>query len=234
MSEISLVDCLKLFNRKERYWLLRNALGKGSNLCLHLDNVFLSKILKTVKISVVPLPQDVWWAMDYHFDWITGALKLYSEQKIEKPEYSELFTSGKPIISGTQEDIDFIISFEKHIILIEAKGTIAWNSKQFSNKLHRIAALKQFINKYTCSDIKIEFLLISPIKPKRLEKSMSQDMSHVKYIQMSIPNDGIAANTTAINNNYRFLKTTRCDQDGNQIQSGKYWKIAPTFKAISN
>ena len=27
MREFSLIDCLKLFNRKERYWLLRNALG---------------------------------------------------------------------------------------------------------------------------------------------------------------------------------------------------------------
>ncbi|MDR4308486.1 hypothetical protein IHQ68_17845 [Chelatococcus sambhunathii] len=57
---------LARLNRKERYWLLRDALGEGS---ARLSSNFTAKFDPKWR----PSP-DAWWGMDYHFDWMVAAL----------------------------------------------------------------------------------------------------------------------------------------------------------------
>jgi hypothetical protein len=68
----TLVECLKLFNRKERYWLIRNALGQNSG-DLPLSDSFRQKLGKEIGTEI---PVEAWWALDYHIDWLFGALVL--------------------------------------------------------------------------------------------------------------------------------------------------------------
>jgi len=211
MTELTLIDCLRRFNRKERYWLLRNALGtENNNLYLPLGADFLHKVLNALKIPGFPAREEVWWAMDYHFDWLAGALKLYGRQGIEgiKPELRTKFGETSPTISGSQEDIDFVISFEKYIILIEAKGVTPWSAKQFKSKEERIDLLKKLSRAYDC-DVHFEFLLLSPNEPKKLTSQ-----------------DNLPVHIELLFTERSFFKTTRCDEDGNENMEGGYWTIA--------
>jgi hypothetical protein len=61
---MTLVKALEKFNRKERYWLIRSALGESSE---KLDSKFCDLIYGKHSIEV---PEDAWWAMDYHLDWL--------------------------------------------------------------------------------------------------------------------------------------------------------------------
>lgn len=71
-SSGSLVDSLQRLNRKERYWLLRNALGR-SGADLSLSRAFLQRLGQKIERSI---PPSAWWAMDYHIDWLFSALVL--------------------------------------------------------------------------------------------------------------------------------------------------------------
>lgn len=223
MPQLSLTSCLKLFNRKERYWLLRNALG-DENLNLPLGKPFLEKVLEVLPITPPSTTDEIWWGMDYHFDWLAGALKVYGQQGFGGIAPRKSSVNGE-VISGTQEDVDFIISFGNHLILIEAKGVTSWNSKQFKSKLNRVETLKKLIVEYRCPDIFIHFILISPKVPKRLPCSAQR-------ILLDIPCESKDV-TNFLGSGYRFLKTTRCDEQENDCKNDEFWKISPTYKNIS-
>lgn len=159
-SKWPLVEALKRFNRKERYWLISDALGKQN-----LDKRFLERltaVLRNDSNFKAPIPPDAWWAMDYHLDWIAAVLAF--------PDFKVNATKGKnisadnPIPKGlfrkNQQDTDLIIAFEKTIILVEAKFDSYWNEKQLCNKLNRIKT----INKKTAKNnsVAIFFVCLSP------------------------------------------------------------------------
>ena len=72
-------------------------------------------------------------AMDYHLDWLNGALEL-----------DFAYGRGDPIgsrITGSQEDIDLLLAFDTpnhlkhdHIVLVEAKGVISFSNSQLESK----------------------------------------------------------------------------------------------------
>ena len=163
MPKLTLIECLKIFNRKERYWLLRKALGDEKK-SLPISKSFLKEVLKTFDIEESPSIEEVWWAMDYHFDWLAGALLLYAKQEIEKPNFRKLIKkptfrtldeSECEYITGTQEDVDLVICFGNYIILVEAKGVTNWNIKQFESKLERSYLLESFANIQNCLHINL-------------------------------------------------------------------------------
>ena len=80
-----LQQALEQFNRKERYWLLREALGGGSSQ--KLSSNFLGKLASALGIGTID-DSNAWWAMDYHIDWLVGALSLFdaSKKKVEQEE----------------------------------------------------------------------------------------------------------------------------------------------------
>lgn len=62
MSE--LVQALERFNRKERNWLVRDALGSRSR-CLSLD--FLARLTRSIRMfdAHVEVPAEAWWVTDF-------------------------------------------------------------------------------------------------------------------------------------------------------------------------
>ncbi len=89
----TLVECLKAFNRKERYWLLRNALGAPA-LELLLSGAFRDRLGKLLDTDI---PSDAWWAMDYHIDWVFAALVTDSLGRVDTR------TMTNPLLEGTPD-----------------------------------------------------------------------------------------------------------------------------------
>jgi hypothetical protein len=140
---MNLSSILSLFNRKECYWLLREALG--SEQTAELSIAFRRKISATIPVEI---PSDAWWAIDYHIDWLFAAIAVDRGLMPEQSSTRENPTTGqfldglpKRAIRGTQEDFDFIIAFERTIILIEAKGVGTWSNTQIARKCQRLQEL---------------------------------------------------------------------------------------------
>ena len=134
-----LIERLKSFNRKERYWLLREALGEHT---FELDAEFRKKLGDLLDVHI---PEDAYAAMDYHLDWIALALHLaqhgYSDEPISKNE----IRTGQEI-NTNQMDVDMLVAFndglKTQLILLEAKVETRWTNKQLRAK---IARLKEII-----------------------------------------------------------------------------------------
>ena len=166
-----LVECLELFNRKERYWLLQDCLSEQNNLCL--SESLCGRLKEKIKVDV---PVDAWWAMDYHLDWLHLAMRQFVMDG-DIPEIE--ITERKNI-----EDIDFVVAFENILILIEAKVDESWSNRQLSSKLPRLDKLKsilsikaidQTIKSY--NDTKLYFLLTSPNPPMKINDKNRQDIA---------------------------------------------------------
>jgi hypothetical protein len=78
-----LANILERFNRKERNLLIRDILGcRGKTLLL--ASGFCERLAKTVGLPKESL-EDAWWATDYHFDWLAGALLTFLKGEIQNP-----------------------------------------------------------------------------------------------------------------------------------------------------
>ena len=219
----NLVDALKKFNRKERHWLINNALGNPG-----LSQAFIDELSTRLSAERVKIPPDAWWAMDYHIDWLVGA--LYTLKHGEK-SLNEVFSNTKtepPLIAGTQQDIDFIIAFDNTLILIEAKGEGSWSGKQLPTKLSRLNGLlgnEQDISGQSGLlnelNLKVFFSLMSPKNPRRKPKDGCcwelKDGKHLNWIPLTMSEQGEPAS---------FLKVIRCkDEGGTTGNEGTHFKI---------
>lgn len=173
----TLVECLKLFNRKERYWLIRNALGQSGEE-LVLSGFFRQRLSDAIGLDV---PPSAWWAIDYHIDWLFGALVLDSTADIdwtaplENPIVSDTGEPTLRLIRGTHEDFDLIIAFDRTIILIEAKGVTSWGNAQVKSKHKRLCewhhhSQRLQTDKTRSPDpLRIIVVFASPNKPEKLD-----------------------------------------------------------------
>jgi len=202
-----LVQALKRFNRKERFWLLSDAVGKPF---ASLSPDFLSKAGTELGIE---LPSNPWWAFDYHFDWLHAVLTL-------GPEYNLTPLPGPasnnpPIATGNQEDIDLLIAFDQTVILIEAKMSTSWTNKQMESKFRRMSSLPtQHVQPY--------FVLASPSKPKKL------NLAGVPSWALKTQ-DGTAQPAHIIlpgrEDQDSALMVSRCNEAGVKSAIGAHWKI---------
>ena len=156
---MNLVEALAAFNRKERYWLLQNALGRGA---LTLDDGFRARLHDCVKLDI---PEDAWWAMDYHLDWLVGALRMVDGGTVEDPAQP----NEKDLVKGNQEDMDLIVAFGDTLILIEAKGDTSWGNTQIHSKLNRLDAMLQRQERLMGFVPRLRLVLISPKESKGLD-----------------------------------------------------------------
>ena len=123
-----LIEHLRSFNRKERFILLREALGTDV-----LSGAFRRQLGAAIRVAV---PADAFVAMDYHLDWLQMALYLADNplppQRIRNDD----------LVAGNQEDADLLVAFESHsgtqVVLIEAKVETAWTNSQFTSKASRL------------------------------------------------------------------------------------------------
>lgn len=235
-KSLTLIDCLKAFNRGERYWLSKNALGKGNDLELYLDMGFRDKVLKKAKIpGPYPSPEKIWWATEYKFNWLAGALMCYrqGELGLESIDNNILNepnsdTQKQYILDPAQEDADLVISFKAsdessekyHIIIIEAKVCGPWNSKQFISKYERIQTLKDLIKERKIN-VHIAFLLASRKEPELLMEKVNNRLNEEKKQPI---NDSLAHVVLDVDDNLK--KITRFN-DTKMWKTEQMWKTEP-------
>ena len=131
----NLIEILRRFNRKERFFLVGTALDNNT---FSLGKEFKKTLEKRIGI---PIERDVFVAMDYHLDWIDVGLKLWNVDIT----IGNKFPNKDGQINKNQEDIDLIICFESagkyHIVLLEAKAETGWTNKQMDSKVKRFRKL---------------------------------------------------------------------------------------------
>lgn len=169
MAADHLLLWLDAFNRKERFYLLNQALG-GFGLAPQFRN-------QLTPLVGVAVPSNAFVWMDYHLDWVHAALELRSDTPsevptifYESPNFRELDpTSSAVYINHDQEDIDLLVAFERnntrHLIFIEAKGETSWSNSQMSSKVLRLTKIFKGIP----DDIRPTLVLASPVPPSQLE-----------------------------------------------------------------
>lgn len=170
-----LTECLERFNRKERYWLIRNALGDPGAPML-LAPSFLKTLREKTKLEI---PDDAWWAIDYHIDWLFGALQCFLRRDEKGAYHADLLT-------GSQEDFDFVVAYDRTLILIEAKATGPWRTVQCESKFERLDRLEKTLLK-ECG-LTVKTLVLSPTPPPEKFAGMSECLGRAfsNWIELSM------------------------------------------------
>jgi hypothetical protein len=137
-----LLDALRRFNAKERFYLVGHFLG---NAKFTPNKVRLAELEDKLDITpkgtfVEAAENNIFCAMDYHLDWLNGALELAFS-----PSAGGSRKDNPDRVTGTQEDIDLLIAFDTpnhlkhyHIVLIEAKGITTFSNSQMNSKMKRL------------------------------------------------------------------------------------------------
>jgi len=132
------------------------------------------------------MPTEAWWATDYHFDWLAGALKTFMTGKGEPERNSD------DLIEATQEDVDFVIAAANHLILCEAKAYGAFDSDQYKRKIRRIKRLYGFYEQLkrereSSISVQFDFVFYSPTEPAELKSQSLPWGGFPVHIKLSIP-----------------------------------------------
>jgi hypothetical protein len=168
--------------------------------------------------------------MDYHLDWLVGALHLFSngEGTAYKRQYyrtSELVEGPQEeLVKGNQEDVDFIIASSNTLIFIEAKGDAAgWDYQQLNRKIHRLQNIEE---KYF-NGVEPFFFLMAP---KALQNKFNMDKitspspnwifdgDKLRWLDLQIKNE--------LETNFEdFHRVGRCNEDDDPCKTGKFFLV---------
>ncbi|MFQ2708359.1 hypothetical protein ACK3ZA_16125 [Aeromonas caviae] len=209
-----LIENLKSFNRKERFYLVGQMLG---NPDFRMDKTQLAEISKLIGTTI---PSEYFAAMDYHLDWIYASLFLIQEH--DKKTFPRNFIDNKQQIdlqiSGTQEDVDFLLAFvdhedTTHIVMIEAKGDSYFSNAQLNSKNKRFNAI--FGDENTWPNVRPHFLLCSPKEPQNvsIEEPAYFIFKSSKLLWLEL-DMGDGKN-----------KVTRWGKNDKPCSDGKYWVV---------
>jgi hypothetical protein len=206
-----IIDWLKHFNSKERFFLINEITGS-----FQPSHEFLCKLGGVLQLTI---PDTVFFATDYHLDWIYASLEL-AQQKIHPDNKSmPLYLNSKKFIKAQQEDVDVLIAYfieeTCHLIMIEAKGVIGWNNVQMSSKANRLREIFGD-NELKLKNVQPHFVIMSPNKPKNLNFSeypswLKATNDNLTWLPLSIPKG--------------LKRVFRCDMNGKENKMGGYWTI---------
>lgn len=188
----ALVRNLKLFNAKERDHLMRFAY-LGGDAAYPDASTFLSPRFDAVlreehvrPMGLGPEAKCVFAGMDYHLDWLFAALWLARTSPAGTPEdgvrvpmdahegvagIKSLYTDFRPL-NGSQEDIDLVAVFDDGqrlaVLLIEAKGSAAFDKVQLARKVIRLDRIlvDSGMSAADSRAIQFRFILAAPNKPR--------------------------------------------------------------------
>ena len=200
-----LIEILESFNRKERFFLVAQALGCSNSAgepAFSLSDSFRKELNANIDV-VIPEPEAVFVAMDYHLDWLQAALILAHSQDGDHSQDVKFQFCNKgekgPVIEGTQEDVDLLVAFEDgnktfHLILVEAKAYSGWTNKQLSSKAKRLRTIFGEDGKKR-SDVQPYFLAMGPNDPnesgrlrlKCLPKWMLKNDGTLQWLCLQLP-----------------------------------------------
>jgi hypothetical protein len=218
----TLGEVLERFNRKERNLLIRDILGDEAKPP-RLSGQFRERLTKKLGL-LSEIPEDAWWATDYHIDWLAGALLTYMNGDPAHPEQIlDLvmdnkfdFVKGKKsdLVMGNQEDIDLVVAAGDDLILVEVKAYGYFGTEQVTRKLKRLALLYKFYKDLEKdSDCNVQFhLLLYSNKPTTLtEEPWPWPCNHPdRWMKLELPGPDLAV--------------TRWDKSEGRTAEGKSWR----------
>ncbi|MEO9167703.1 MAG: hypothetical protein ABI230_04795 [Aestuariivirga sp.] len=213
---MTLVEALKQFNRKERYWLIQQALGKPQLDAKFLTELSLALNKQCGDKSKIRIPENAYWAIDYHFDWIAGALESIAMAKEPFPNSP----SNKQLVRGNQEDIDLLVAYEHTLILVECKAGESWSIKQLKSKKNRICLIKKLIIEKGLG-IDIHKAIVSSDDPSESRGKIKDELKGFPWFKLA---------DYDLNS---FKKPQRCNGMGDAKASGKYWQVIHVKRANS-
>lgn len=200
-----LISQLQTFNAKERFFLVGYMLGNPTfqpsvKVCGQLEQAL-----------GLPLPHELFAAMDYHLDWLYASLQITAD-----PQPAAIYPNTQAFIKAQQEDIDFLLAYEEnetcHIILIEAKGVTGWTNRQMTSKANRLRAIFGDDGK-KWQNVVPHFVLMSPREPEKLVTihwpQWMKPRDKATWIKLDVP--------------VQLQKITRCNDQGEAAKQGKYW-----------
>ena len=214
----TLMKRLRALNSKERYWLIQNALAGQDEDLRHRKMAELESRMSLSKgfrdrigaILGVSVPENAFWAMDYHLDWLWAA-KNCTDKNIASYE------SG---YRQNQQDVDLIIAYDDpdaritRMILVEAKGVGAWSESQLKSKIERFRDLFGDDGR-KWQGVEPYFLIMSP-KPKKDKKGWppwTLRNGEPCWAELYIPKEA--------------CKAMRSDSNGKSTRDGSHVKICP-------
>ena len=197
-----LIDILESFNRKERFFLVAQALnGRQENPAFTLSDDFRRELGDKVGVSIPT--ERVFVGMDYHLNWVHASLVLSHPEKYGKGPFSR----GPDIVRPRdQEDVDLLVAFEEkslfNLIFIEAKayddGKLAgYSRKEPSDQLNRkVQRLKLIFDSYgkDFSDVKPRLCLALGKEPEvrsvqHWPKWALEPDGKPNYLKLDLPTD---------------------------------------------
>ena len=211
-----LIDLLERFNRKERFYLIGEALN---NRCFNLSDDFRERLRCLIGLEE-PIPSSAFAAMDYHLDWIAAAIRQFMHGDSDGM-YENEESGGRKLVTGTQEDIDFLAAFKgedgiHHLIFLEAKGYTRWDNKQMHSKAERLSLIFGGTGD-KCDGVRPYLCLASPRRPQRLDYTSwprwwKNEDGCPYWLEMKVPEER--------------LRVARWDADhGKSSNSGGHFKI---------
>ncbi len=214
-----LAEALERFNRKERNLLIRSVLGHDETP-LRLSKTF-RQVLAS-KLNISDLPEDTWWATDFHVSWIAGALAIYLNDRAALTQgRPNLEANGRRLVEGNQEDVDLLIATGSHLIMIEAKAFGAWSAKQVVSKLQRLDLLLAYYDQIRQDSAAVHFhlVLMSPREPQILPQKLKKDMPvRLGELWPKLPWIPLELGKSV-------LEVTRCQADGKSSAHGDHWCV---------
>ena len=203
-----IIEKLRSFNRKERFFLVGMALGNPE---FKLCEQFRNKVGEALHISI---PKDAFAAMDYHLDWIYASLFLANNNTKD-----QMFPNTNGLITATQEDIDFLIAYQDgekcHLVMLEAKGVMGFTNRQLQSKIRRLRDIfGDDGDKYP--GVIPHFAIVSPKSPIGIRTDSWPSWvfrnGEIQWIEMPISDE--------------LRRITRCDEAGKASAEGRWWRTA--------
>ena len=203
----TLIQYLESFNRKERFFLIGEALGKPT---FELSPEFRAPLGAAFGLSI---PTDALVAMDYHLDWVYASLVLDAGG-----DESSVLPNDEGLVSGNQEDVDLLVAFDDgqtvRLLLLEAKAETGWTNKQTLSKAERLRRIfGEDGGRF--AGVTPHFGLLSPRRPEQLESRcwptwMTRGGEPV-WLELVVPGGR--------------RRTTRTDPRGRSSRGGSYFRV---------
>ena len=213
------IEALQDFDRKERFAVLREALGFSSKNA-QLGEAFRKKLSSCLDITV---PECVFLAMDYHLDWVEMALHLADKSNI--PNGYRFRNKCLNDINQNSRDIDLLVAFEgqkalgmvTHLVLIEAKAYLSnWTNKQLGEKAVRLCNIFG-PDGASWANTSPHFVLMTKRKSQGIctqsWPAWMKSEDKPIWLEYNLP---------------RRRKITRCDENGKSAEHGGYLRIDST------
>lgn len=181
-----ILQWIEALNRKERYWLVRQA-TEGR---FRLDAAYRADLEGILGIST---PPDAYTAMDYHLDWLATSVVVGVEGRGGGVPFPNQLSIDAPVMTGNQEDIDLLVAFtaaeDLHVILVEAKFDSGWTNSQMTSKARRLRAIFGDDGDRVPHVIP-HFVITSPRRPPRLVSdewpAWMNDADGYRWIELSV------------------------------------------------